>query len=167
MSAIDLADRRFTVEQATEDDIPGLAALLADDDIGSTRESPDLAPYVVAFREIDADPQHYLAAVRDEAGDLVATLQLTVLPGLARAGARRLQVEAFRVASSTRGTGLGAALLEWAAAYGAERGADLVQLTSDKRRVDAHRFYERLGYTATHEGFKRALGQPAHSGSAQ
>lgn len=157
MTELDLAGRRFTVERATESDVPGLAALLADDDIGAARESPDLTPYLAAFREIDADPQHYLAAVRDDAGELVATLQLTVIPGLARAGAKRLQVEAFRVASDTRGTGLGAALMEWAAAHGEAQGADLVQLTSDKRRIDAHRFYERLGYAATHEGFKRPL----------
>ncbi|WP_067436542.1 GNAT family N-acetyltransferase [Nocardioides jensenii] len=158
MTELQLADRRFTIERATASDVPGLVALLADDSIGAARESPDLAPYLTAFREIDADPHQYLAAVRDESGDLVAMLQLTVIPGLARAGAKRLQIEAFRVSSSTRGTGLGTALMEWAAAHGAARGATLAQLTSDKQRVDAHRFYERLGYAASHEGFKRPLG---------
>lgn len=157
MTTLDLAGRSFTIERATESDVPGLVALLTDDAIGATRESADLAPYSEAFREIDADPRHYLAAVRDDTGALVATLQLTLIPGLARAGAKRLQVEAFRVATSTRGTGLGTALMEWAAARGEAHGACLVQLTSDKQRLDAHRFYEGLGYTATHEGFKRSL----------
>jgi GNAT superfamily N-acetyltransferase len=84
-------------------------------------------------------------------------MQLTLIPGLARGGAKRLQIEAVRLATSTRGSGLGAALFEWAHAYGERHGATLALLSSDKTRIDAHRFYDRLGYQASHEGFKRPL----------
>ena len=84
-------------------------------------------------------------------------MQLTLIPGLARSGATRLQIEAVRLTSKARGAGLGAALFEWAHAYGKAHGATLSQLTSDKARTDAHRFYDRLSYQASHEGFKRAL----------
>lgn len=148
--------RRFTVGRATEQDVPGLVALLADDVLGAGREVADLAPYVAAFREIDDDPHHYLAAVRAD-GELVATAQLTLLPGLSRGGAKRLQIEAVRVGSGARGTGLGTALVAWAHDHGRRHGATLAQLTSDKSRTDAHRFYAELGYEASHEGFKRPI----------
>ncbi|MDO5684302.1 MAG: GNAT family N-acetyltransferase, partial [Propionibacteriaceae bacterium] len=124
---------------------------------GSSRESADLAPYAAAFSEIDADPAHLLLAVRDPGGEIVATLQLTLVPGLSRAGAKRLQIEAVRVRDSERGRGLGAALLDWAHAWGRARGAALAQLTSDRQREDAHRFYARAGYAPSHTGFKRPL----------
>lgn len=149
--------RTFVVDRATEADVPALLALLADDALGARRETDDPEPYLAALREIDADPRHLLVAVRDDGGEVVATMQLTLLPGLARAGATRLQVEAVRVARAARGGGLGAALLEWAHGWGRERGATLVQLTSDRTRTDAHRFYERLGYAPSHVGFKRPL----------
>lgn len=149
--------RRFLLDRATVDDVPALRALLADDALGSTRESRDLGPYLAAFREIDGDPNQLLLAVRDEDGELVGTMQLTLVPGLSRGGTKRLQIEAVRTATGTRGTGLGRALLDWAHDYGRSRGATLAQLTSDKARIDAHRFYAKLGYTASHEGFKRAL----------
>ncbi len=135
-----------------------LARLLADDVLGAGRETADLAPYDAAFREIDADPHQFLAVVRDETDAVVGTLQLTIIPGLARAGAKRLLIEAVRLASTTRGSGLGTALFAWAHDYGRHHGATLAQLTSDQSRIDAHRFYERLGYRATHEGYKLALG---------
>ena len=84
-------------------------------------------------------------------------MQLTLLPCLARGGAKRLHIEAVRLSSSTRGSGLGTALFEWAHEYGRQHGAVVAQLTSDKSRSDAHRLYARLGYTASHEGFKRSL----------
>jgi GNAT superfamily N-acetyltransferase len=157
VDALEAGGRRFTVDRATESDVPDLVALLADDVLGAGRESKAVDPYLTAFREIDSDPRQYLAAVRDADGDLVGTMQLTLIPGLARGGAKRLQIEAVRLASSTRGTGLGTALFEWAHAYGHEHGATLAQLTTDKTRIDAHRFYERLDYQASHEGYKRPL----------
>jgi GNAT superfamily N-acetyltransferase len=90
-------------------------------------------------------------------GAVVGTLQLTVIPGLARRGALRGQVEAVRVRSDQRGTGLGTRLMDWAIEESRRRGCALVQLTSDSSRVDAHRFYEGLGFVASHQGFKLAL----------
>jgi GNAT superfamily N-acetyltransferase len=149
--------RRFVLTRAKESDVAALVDLLTDDELGVTRESAVVEPYLAAFREIDADPHHLLVAVRDDTGAVVGTMQLTLLRGLARGGATRLQIEAVRLASSTRGIGLGSALFEWAHEYGRRHGAVLAQLTSDKLRTDAHRFYRGLGYTASHEGFKRSL----------
>ena len=157
MEILDLEGRRFNVARASESDVPALVALLADDVLGAQRESTDVEPYSVAFQEIDRDQNQLLVAVRDADGNLVGTMQLTLIPGLARAGAKRLQIEGVRLSSSTRGTGLGTALFEWAHEYGHRHGATLAQMTTDKTRTDAHRFYDRLGYRASHEGFKRPL----------
>jgi len=143
------------LRRATVADLPAPVALLADDPLGAARESADgdLAPYRRAFDLLDADPAHLLVAAVD--GDaLVGTLQLTFLPGLARRGALRGQIEAVRVAAGARSRGLGAAMVGWAVEEAGRRGAALVQLTTDKRRADAHRFYERLGFVASHEGMK-------------
>lgn len=155
--SLEAGGRRFTVDRATESDVSDLVALLADDVLGAGREVHGLDPYLLAFREIADDPHQYLAAVRDVDGRLVGTMQLTLIPGLARGGAKRLHIEAVRLASDTRGTGLGTALFEWAHAFGRLHGATLAQLTSDKTRSNALRFYGRLGYQASHEGFKRPL----------
>ena len=145
------------VRRARREDVPAIVALLADDALGESREHPgDLSPYLAAFERIDADPAHLLV-VADAGGEVVGTLQLTVLPGLSRGGALRAQVEAVRVADSQRGKGLGQALLLWAVEEARARGCTLVQLTTDKQRTDAHRFYERLGFVASHEGMKLHL----------
>jgi GNAT superfamily N-acetyltransferase len=157
VEVIDRGGRRYSVARASESDVPALAALLTDDVLGAQRESTDVGPYLVAFGEIDRDPNHLLLAIRDEEGNLVGTMQLTLIPGLARAGAKRLQIEGVRLAASTRGSGLGTALFEWAHQYGRRQGAVLAQLTTDKTRTAAHRFYDRLGYQASHEGYKRPL----------
>lgn len=152
-----LSDDRFSLARAVESDLPALVALLADDVLGAHRESLDLEPYAAAFREIDHDPNQLLVAVRDGEDTLVGTMQLTLIPGLSRAGAKRLQIEGVRLASGVRGTGLGTALFEWAHEHGRRHGAVLAQLTTDKTRTDAHRFYDALGYQPSHEGFKRSL----------
>lgn len=157
MESLEVDGRRFTIARAVRSDLPALVGLLADDVLGSGRESTQLAPYEAAFREIDSDPHQFLVVVRDDDDVIVGTMQLTVIPGLSRAGAKRLLIEAVRLAPSTRGAGLGAALFGWAHDYGRANGAVLAQLTCDKTRADAHRFYERLGYVASHEGFKSAL----------
>ena len=145
------------IRTATREDVPAIVALLADDPLGAKREKPDdLAPYLAAFEVIDADP-HQLLVVADREGDVVGTAQLTLLAGLSRRGATRAQIEAVRVAASERGSGLGTTLIKWAIDEARDRGCALVQLTSDKSRVDAHRFYLRLGFEATHEGFKLPL----------
>lgn len=144
------------LRRATAGDVPALVALLTDDPLGRDRETPDLAPYERAFAAVDADPAQLLLAVTD-GPDVVGTAQLTEIPGLSRGGTTRLQVEAVRVRSDLRGGGIGAALLGWAVDEARRRGCGLVQLTTDTRRPGAHRFYERLGFTASHVGFKRRL----------
>ncbi|WP_328614228.1 GNAT family N-acetyltransferase [Amycolatopsis sp. NBC_00355] len=147
----------YTIRTARRDDVEAIVHMLADDQLGATRDDPaDLAPYLQAFDAIDEDPSQLLVVVvaDDEA---VGTLQLTVIPGLARRGALRGQVEAVRVRADHRGSGLGADLLRWAIDESRRRGCALVQLTSDTSRTQAHRFYERLGFEPSHTGFKLNL----------
>ncbi|MET8701577.1 GNAT family N-acetyltransferase [Kitasatospora sp. NPDC004723] len=145
------------IRRATEDDLPAIVAMLADDPLGATRESPDdLTPYRTALARIDADPHQHLV-VAERAGRTIGTLQLTVVPGLARKGSTRAVIEAVRIHADERGTGLGTDLIRWAIDRSRALDADLVQLTSDATRTDAHRFYERLGFVASHIGFKLAL----------
>jgi GNAT superfamily N-acetyltransferase len=146
------------LRRAIAADIPALVALLADDPLGATRETADgdLTPYRRAFALLDADPAHVVVAAVD-GNTLVGTLQLTFLPGLARRGALRAQIEAVRVAAGARSRGLGAAMIGWAVEEARSRGCGLVQLTTDKSRADAHRFYAGLGFIASHEGMKLQL----------
>lgn len=145
------------IRRATAEDVPAIVAMLADDELGALRESPDdLAPYLRAFEEVDASG-HEVLVVAERDGEVVGTLQLTVLRGLSRAGASRAQVEGVRVASSARRQGLGEELMRWAIEEARARGCVVVQFTSDKTRADAHRFYRRLGFAQSHEGFKLAL----------
>ncbi|MFE1444323.1 GNAT family N-acetyltransferase [Streptomyces sp. NPDC058739] len=145
------------IRHATTEDIPAIVAMLADDPLGARRESPDdLTPYLAAFERLAADPnQHQVVAVRE--GRVVGTLQLTVIPGLSRRGATRSIIEAVRVHAEERGSGLGSQFIEWAVKESRRQGCHLVQLTSDASRTDAHRFYERLGFTGSHVGFKLEL----------
>jgi ribosomal protein S18 acetylase RimI-like enzyme len=150
----------IALRRATRADLPAIVALLADDVLGSTRESPDdLSPYEAAFAEIDRDPQHILL-VADRAGEVVGTAQLTFLPGLSHKGATRAQIEAVRIGSAARGAGLGSTLITWCVEQARDRGCSVVQLTSDASRESAHRFYERLGFRPSHVGFKLALDGP-------
>ncbi|MFV0134881.1 GNAT family N-acetyltransferase [Streptomyces sp. HMX87] len=145
------------IRLAAKDDVPAIVALLADDPLGAQRESPDeLGPYLAAFERLSTDPnQHQVVAVRE--GRVVGTLQLTIIPGLSRRGATRSIIEAVRVHADERGSGLGTRLIEWAIDESRRLGCQLVQLTSDASRIDAHRFYERLGFTPSHVGFKLPL----------
>ncbi|MFF6989429.1 GNAT family N-acetyltransferase [Streptomyces sp. NPDC010273] len=145
------------IRAAVTEDIPAIVGMLADDPLGSQRESPnDLTPYLAALERLAADPnQHLVVAVRE--GRVVGTLQLTVVPGLSRMGATRSIVEAVRIHADERGSGLGTQLIEWAIDESRRQDCQLVQLTSDVTRTDAHRFYERLGFTASHVGFKLPL----------
>lgn len=143
--------------RARPEDLPAILALLADDVLGASRDrAGDLTPYQAAFAQIDADPSQLLAVAEDD-GRVVGTLQLTFIPGLARGGALRGQIEAVRVASDMRGRGAGAAMIGWAVEECRGRGCALVQLTTDRSRTDAHRFYDRLGFTPSHLGYKLAL----------
>lgn len=145
------------IRPATQVDVPEIVAMLADDPLGAQRESPDdLAPYFTALERLSGDPhQHLVVAVREDR--VVGTLQLTIIPGLSRRGSTRSIIEGVRVHTAERGSGLGTQLIEWAIDRSRHQGCQLVQLTSDATRTEAHRFYERLGFEATHVGFKRPL----------
>jgi GNAT superfamily N-acetyltransferase len=145
------------IRPATRDDVPAVVAMLADDPLGATREDlGDLQTYETAYDRVVADPgQHLVVAERD--GTVVGTLQLSVIPGLSRRGATRSIIEGVRVARDERGSGLGTELITWAVAESRRLGCTLVQLTSDASRTDARRFYERLGFVASHVGFKLQL----------
>ncbi|CAM5630922.1 GNAT family N-acetyltransferase [Streptomyces purpurascens] len=145
------------IRAAVSDDVPAIVGMLADDPLGAQRESPDdLAPYLTALERLSADPnQRLVVAVRE--GRVVGTLQLTIIPGLSRRGATRSIIEGVRVHADERGSGLGTQLIEWAISESRNSGCQLVQLTSDTSRAEAHRFYERLGFTASHTGFKLPL----------
>ncbi|MFJ7179191.1 GNAT family N-acetyltransferase [Streptomyces massasporeus] len=145
------------IRAAVADDVPSIVGMLADDPLGAQRESPDdLAPYLSALERLSADPNQRLVVAARE-GRVVGTLQLTIIPGLSRRGATRSIVEGVRIHADERGSGLGTELIEWAIDESRRQGCQLVQLTSDKTRTDAHRFYERLGFTASHTGFKLQL----------
>ncbi|QIY63602.1 GNAT family N-acetyltransferase [Streptomyces sp. RPA4-2] len=145
------------IRSAVADDVPAIVAMLADDALGAQRESPDdLTPYLAALERLSGDPnQHLVVAVRS--GQVVGTLQLTVIPGLSRRGSTRALIEGVRVRTDERGSGLGTQIIEWAVDESRRQDCRLVELTSDASRTDAHRFYERLGFTASHVGFKLAL----------
>lgn len=145
------------IRAAVADDIPAIVGMLADDPLGAQRESPDdVTPYLAALERLSSDPnQKLVVAVRE--GRVVGTLQLTIIPGLSRRGATRSIIEAVRIHADERGSGLGTQLIEWAVAESRRQNCQLVQLTSDNTRTDAHRFYERLGFTASHVGFKLPL----------
>ncbi|MFJ9993071.1 GNAT family N-acetyltransferase [Pseudomonas putida] len=147
------------MRRATLDDLPAIVALLANDALGATREDSSLPlhrRYEEAFTAIDADPNQYLAvAVLGE--KVVGTLQLTYIPNISHLGSWRAQIEAVRVDEDMRGTGMGRKLFEWSIQQAQERGCSMVQLTCDRSRPDAHRFYESLGFVPTHTGFKMKL----------
>lgn len=142
---------------ATRDDVPAIVAMLADDPLGAQREGdPADERYLAAFERIDADPHDELI-VAELDGRVAGTMQLTYLAGLSRLGAERCQIEAVRVAAPARGRGLGRKMIQWAIDRARARGCALVQLTSDRSRTDAHRFYDSLGFTASHVGYKLTL----------
>ena len=159
-------DRAMTAEPAVaqiraarESDVPAIVALLADDTLGSGRES--LAPealdeYRRGFREIASSAANTLL-VAELDGSVVGTLQLTIIPGMSRRGARRAEIEAVRVSSALRSRGIGEALVRHACGLAHDAGCVSVQLISHVTRTDAHRFYERLGFARSHLGMKLML----------
>lgn len=144
---------------AVEADLPVLVAMLAEDTLGATREdisTPLNTRYRDAFEHIDADPNNALTVV-EENGAVVGMLQLTFIPYLTHTGSWRCLIEGVRIHRDHRAGGLGGEFIRWAIERARERGCSIVQLTSDKQRPDALRFYEKLGFTASHEGFKLRL----------
>jgi GNAT superfamily N-acetyltransferase len=150
----------LTFRLAARSDVPAILELLADDEVsrardGAISEAGDAAHWA-AFDAIDADPRNELIVVEED-GVPVGTFQLTFTPSLSRGGSERMTIEAVRVRSDRRGSGVGRQMMAWALDRGRERGCRLAQLTTDKRRADAHRFYESLGFVASHDGMKLAL----------
>jgi GNAT superfamily N-acetyltransferase len=142
---------------ATELDIPRIVELLVDDPLGATRESPDQPlAYRAAFEAISSDPNNELVVAVDSE-EVVGVFQLTFIPYLTHKGSWRMLIEGVRVARSTRAQGVGHTMIEWAIDRARQRNCRIVQLTTDKSRPDALRFYESLGFKATHEGMKLQL----------
>jgi GNAT superfamily N-acetyltransferase len=154
-----MTDAALNFRPAGAVDLPAIVELLADDSLGSGRETagePLDLRYIEAFAAIERDPNQLLL-VADRTGEVIGVLQLTFIPGLTRRGTWRGQIEGVRIAAGERGTGLGRAMLEWAIDRCRERGCRLVQLTSDNSRSTAHAFYEALGFRSTHRGYKLSL----------
>ena len=137
-------------------DLGAIVTFLADDLKGRAREEEGDPGYLAAFDAISADPNQRLIVVT-QSDAIVGTMQLSFLAGLSFRGAWRLQIEAVRVVSHLRGQGIGAAMIEWAVAQARDRGCRMVQLTTHRDRVDAHRFYDRLGFSQSHLGYKLTL----------
>lgn len=148
-----------TLRRAARDDVHAIVAMLADDALGAAREElhdplPQL--YYDAFEQMARDPNNLLL-IAEQNGETVGTLQMTFIVGLSRKGSRRALIEAVRVASGHRGKGLGRDIILQAIEFAREKNCAMVQLTTDKSRKDAHRFYESLGFVASHEGMKLML----------
>ena len=149
----------LTFREAVEKDLPLMVEMLADDELGSQREdtSKPLNPaYLSAFKSIVVDPNNELIVVEKE-GNLIGMLQLTFIPYLTHKGSWRCLVEGVRIQHNFRGDGIGTRVFEWVIQYARGKGVNILQLTSDKQRPDAIRFYEGLGFKSTHEGFKLKL----------
>jgi GNAT superfamily N-acetyltransferase len=147
----------ITWRPATADDLPAIAALLADDDFGATRETRDAAIYAAAFARMQGEPHNQIIVGLDGRGALVGCYQLTFITGLALQGARRAQIEGVRIAADRRGQGLGRIMFQDAETRARAAGCKLLQLTTNAARSGARAFYEALGFTASHIGFKRDL----------
>ncbi len=150
---------KVSFRRATAGDVPAIVRLLADDPLGAKRErfaTPLPESYLHAFEAIDADPNNELV-VACQGTEVVGVLQLTFIPYLTYQGGWRALIEAVRIDSKHRSQGLGRTMFQWAIERSRERGCHLVQLTTDKSRADAKRFYESLGFAASHEGMKLFL----------
>lgn len=143
--------------KAKQNDLDTIVGMIANDKLGKTREnfvSPLPECYHQAFKNIDADPNQELIVLENEVGEVVGTLQLSFIQYLTYQGGIRAQIEAVRVDENHRGKRYGEKMFLWAISRAKERGAHLLQLTTDKKRPDARRFYEKLGFKASHEGMK-------------
>jgi GNAT superfamily N-acetyltransferase len=149
----------LSLRDAKREEVAAIVKMLADDELGRAREAigdPLPATYYEAYDELARDENNRLL-IAEMGGRIVGTLQITFIRGLSRRGARRAQIEDVRVAGPHRGTGIGEQIVRAAIKIARDAGCSMVQLTTDKRRKDAHRFYERLGFVASHEGMKLTL----------
>jgi ribosomal protein S18 acetylase RimI-like enzyme len=144
-----------TVRRARRDDVGAIVAMLADDPLGSARErleDPLPSGYLRAFEALERDPNIRLVVAEDHEGAVIGCLQLCILPGLSSQGASRALIEDVRVATHCRSRGIGEVLVQWAIAEARAKGCKLVELLTHHTRVDAQRFYKRLGFGASHVG---------------
>jgi GNAT superfamily N-acetyltransferase len=151
-----MTNTNIKIRKATQQDVPDIVRLLTDDILGSQREAlGDKIPqrYYDAFAEIDNDPNQYLAVAELE-GKIIGTFQINYATYMSLQGAKRATIESVRVDKSMRGNGIGEHMFQWAIDGAKQQKCHLVQLTTNKQREDAHRFYERLGFVASHEGYK-------------
>ncbi len=140
-------------------DLPFIVRMLADDDLGSQREcyaDPLPQSYYSAFEKIESDPNHELI-VAERDGEVIGTLHLIFLPSISYQGGLRSQVESVRVDKRFQSLGIGSQMMKWAIERARQRGAHIMQLTTHQTRLDAHRFYERLGFKGSHLGMKLNL----------
>jgi len=147
----------MTFRKAIREDLPAIVEMLADDILGNTREKlkdPLPQSYYTAFDHLRQDKNQELMVLKDDADGIVGTLHLTFLTYLTYQGGTRAQIEAVRIRSDQRGKRLGEKMFQWAINRAKERGAHLLQLTTDKERPDTIRLYERLGFKASHVGMK-------------
>ncbi len=153
-SMSDLSYRKAQVE-----DLEAVVTMLADDQLGSVREKvghPLPLIYREAFERMSKQHGNDLIVVEQDGG-IIGCMQLTIIHGISRKGMSRCQIEGVRIAKSARGGGIGEKMMKYAITYAKSKGCGLVQLTTDTRREDAHRFYERLGFIASHVGMKLDL----------
>jgi GNAT superfamily N-acetyltransferase len=152
----------MTFRKATKQDLPKIIEMIANDKLGKLREDfqdPLPAIYYQAFKNIDQDKNQELMVIENEEHEVIGTLQLSFIQYLTYQGGIRAQIEAVRIREDQRGKGIGEQLFLWAINRSKERGAHLLQLTSDKKRTEAINFYEKLGFTASHEGMKLHFGK--------
>jgi len=154
-----MTGKEITFRLARLEDLLSIVRMLADDELGSQREryqDPLPESYFAAFEQIDNDPKHELI-VAERNGEVIGTLHLMYLPSISFQGGLRAQIESVRVGREFRGGGIGSQMMRWAIARATTRGAHVIQLTTHRSREDAHRFYERLGFNASHLGMKLSL----------
>src|SRR6266498_4774822 len=154
-----MIEQEIIFRLATRADLPSIVRMLADDELGSQRErveSPLPESYYSAFEQINSDPNHELI-VAERSGEVIGTLHLMFLPSVSFQGGLRAQIESVRIDKRFQSQGIGSQMMKWAMERAKQRGAYVVQLTTHKSRVDAHRFYERLGFKGSHLGMKISL----------
>jgi len=150
------------IRRAKQKDVPAIVELIANDELGRLRENfktPLPEQYLNAFDKVNADQNQELMVRLNETGDVIGTLQLSFIQYLTYQGGIRAQIEAVRMHENYRNKGIGQELIKWAIDRAEERGAHVVQLTTDKKRDTAVKFYEKLGFIASHKGMKLHLHQ--------
>jgi len=157
-------NKNLTHRKATINDLGAIVTLLLEDELGKTRESTNATldqRYIDAFHKIDTDQNQYLMIV-ENGEEIVGTSHLTIMPSLSFSGQTRMQIEAVRVSEKYRGQKIGEWMMQAAISYGKSKGASIMQLTTNKKRIKARKFYECIGFEASHEGMKLYLSEESN-----